>query len=127
MEKYIFIFFFSFSFLVIFFYKNKITKKLGILDKPDKIRKLHKKNTSTIAGILLGIIIIPFILLFKDLYQANNYLLFFSITYVILLGISGIFDDIKSIKANKKFIIFISSNLFFGSFKSKSYSRANIF
>lgn len=111
MEKYI-TFFSLFSFLIIFFNKNKITKKLGILDKPDKIRKLHKKNTSTIAGILLGIIIIPFILLFKDLYQANNYLIFFSIIYVILLGISGVFDDKKSIKANKKFIIFVSSTFF---------------
>lgn len=98
-----------FSFFIIFFKKDKITKKLGIIDKPDKKRKLHKKETSTIAGILLGVLLIPFFLILKELYQVNNSLIFFSIMYVFVLAISGIFDDIKNISANQKFIIFIIS------------------
>ena len=98
-----------FSFFIIFFKREKITKKLGIIDKPDKKRKFHKIETSTIAGILLGAILIPFFLIFKDLYKVNNSLIFLSILYVIALGVSGIFDDIKNINANKKFVIFITS------------------
>ena len=98
-----------FSFFIIFFKREKITKKLGIIDKPDKKRKFHKIETSTIAGILLGAILIPFFLIFKDLYKVNNSLIFLSILYVIALGVSGIFDDIKNINANKKFFIFITS------------------
>ena len=48
------------TFSIIFIYKKQITEKLGIIDKPDKKRKLHKQKTSTIAGLLLSIILIFF-------------------------------------------------------------------
>ena len=44
-----------FSLLIIYLinkYKKKISKKTKLLDRPDRIRKLHKKPTPLLGGIM---------------------------------------------------------------------------
>ena len=100
-------------FSLIFLIRKKITNKLGIIDRPDNKRKLHKNNTSTIGGLLLTTIIIFFFLIFSISEEINNSLIISSVTYVLILSIGGVIDDRKSIKVNNKFILFIASTFVF--------------
>lgn len=101
------------TFSIIFIYKKQITEKLGIIDKPDKKRKLHKQKTSTIAGLLLSIILIFFFLIFSEYQSLNNYFIFSSILYFLVMSFCGLLDDSKGIKPNNKLIIFVISTLIF--------------
>ena len=45
-----------FSLLIIYFinkYRKEIGKKTKLIDRPDKIRKLHKKPTPLLGGIMV--------------------------------------------------------------------------
>jgi UDP-GlcNAc:undecaprenyl-phosphate GlcNAc-1-phosphate transferase len=96
-----------FSLLIIFLidkYKRQISKKTGLIDRPDKIRKLHKKTVPLLGGIMI----------FSSFILINLYLIFFSkltnITIIIFICcmfclILGLTDDIKKISYKCKFLI----------------------
>ena len=87
-------------FFSIYFKKEVIAKKLGLVDVPDKKLKKHKKNTSVIGGVLFTIITI--LILGFYIYEKN--ILFIKILLLSLTcSIVGIVDDIYKIKANPKF------------------------
>jgi UDP-N-acetylmuramyl pentapeptide phosphotransferase/UDP-N-acetylglucosamine-1-phosphate transferase len=98
--------------IIIFFYFNKIKKKIKIYDYPDKIRKFHKKSTSTLGGaIIFSSLTIIFIYEYffnnNDLAQLGfykrNILLFFIFSLIIFS--TYLFDDIKGIKPNFKLLL----------------------
>ena len=97
------------SLLIIFSinkYKRQISKKIRLIDRPDKIRKLHKKPVPLLGGIMI----------FASFILINLYLIFFSkltnITLIIFTCcmfclILGLIDDIKKISYKSKFLILI--------------------
>jgi UDP-GlcNAc:undecaprenyl-phosphate GlcNAc-1-phosphate transferase len=99
--------------ILIFLFKYKINI---LLDKPDNFRKLHKKNTPLVGGIIIIInIVILNIIYFTELnnlYFAETFfrsykdaISFFIITYSIFF--TGLIDDKVKINANIKFIILL--------------------
>jgi UDP-GlcNAc:undecaprenyl-phosphate/decaprenyl-phosphate GlcNAc-1-phosphate transferase len=86
--------------------KNRIVKKIKIIDKPDKIRKLHKKPTPLLGGMMI----------FSSFFLINLYLFFLhnlsKTSFIILICcaaclILGLIDDIKKISYKFKFSILI--------------------
>jgi UDP-GlcNAc:undecaprenyl-phosphate GlcNAc-1-phosphate transferase len=86
--------------------KDRIVKKIKIIDKPDKIRKLHKKPTPLLGGIMV----------FSSFFLLNIYLFFLlnlnKTSFIILICctaclILGLIDDIKKISYKFKFSILI--------------------
>jgi UDP-GlcNAc:undecaprenyl-phosphate GlcNAc-1-phosphate transferase len=99
-------------FLIIFF--NKFSKLINLYDKPDNIRKLHKKNTPAIGGFLIFInLIIYFIFTQYEFHFLNikpsyfdiyDFIIFFIfLTFFFLLGF---YDDLFNLNPNLKLIIF---------------------
>jgi UDP-GlcNAc:undecaprenyl-phosphate GlcNAc-1-phosphate transferase len=97
------------SLFIIFFinkYRKDISKKTKLIDKPDRIRKLHKKLTPLLGGIMI----------FTSFLLINLYLIFFrdlNLSSLIILAICtgclilGLIDDIKKISYKHKFLILI--------------------
>jgi UDP-GlcNAc:undecaprenyl-phosphate GlcNAc-1-phosphate transferase len=88
-------------------HKGKIAKKTKLLDRPDKIRKLHKRPTPLLGGIMV----------FSSFFLINLYLIFFQnlnkTSLVIFICCSsclilGLIDDIKRISYKYKFLILIA-------------------
>ena len=86
--------------------KGRIIKKIKIIDKPDKIRKLHKKPTPLLGGVMI----------FSSFFLINLYLFFLhnlsKTSFIILICcaaclILGLIDDIKKITYKFKFSILI--------------------
>jgi UDP-GlcNAc:undecaprenyl-phosphate/decaprenyl-phosphate GlcNAc-1-phosphate transferase len=104
-----FIFFSIVNFTIFFFFREKISKKLNLIDKPDNILKIHKYSVPLLGGIIL--LTNSFLLLCFSIIEDNNYY-----SKIILLsffiGLFGLIDDIKNIKPNNK-IIFLTFFLVF--------------
>lgn len=91
-----------------------ISKKISIYDKPNN-RKIHKKNTPTIGGVIILLNIFLYSLLFFFINEIeieilnffvkkiNYYLFLFTILIIFLLGI---YDDKKNLTPNIKLFIF---------------------
>jgi UDP-GlcNAc:undecaprenyl-phosphate GlcNAc-1-phosphate transferase len=118
--------------IILFYLKNSKIIKL-INDRPDNIRKIHKKNTPSIGGIIFFINFILFFI-FNEInrYFYNSYLIFNSeelSVYFFLLLLSiytlGILDDIKDLNYKKKFF-FITLIIFFFLIIEKSFSLNTI-
>lgn len=105
----------------LFFYKNYqksliITKYL--IDEPDYVRKIHKKNAYQVGGIGFGItlIMIVFFNVFFDFQLMPNVKFFFLKNYSIVIVLFailllGMLDDIFNIKYYIKFTLLIFLNL----------------
>jgi UDP-GlcNAc:undecaprenyl-phosphate GlcNAc-1-phosphate transferase len=103
-----------FSLLNIYFinkYRKVIGKKTKLIDKPDKIRKLHIGPTPLLGGIMV----------FSSFFLINLYLIFFqdfNSSFLILFSICtgclvlGLIDDLKKISYKYKFLILIIIFLF---------------
>ena len=111
-----------FNIYLLFNFKN-YSKLFKIEDKPDNIRKLHKKNVKVLGGTLLLaniILYVFFFLLFDRVYlekiygsQQNFFIFFIS---VFLMYLTGLLDDKKNLPPLNKLvftIIIISTSLFF--------------
>lgn len=105
-----FIFISIINFFIIFLLKDKIAKKLNLIDKPDNVLKIHKSSVPIIGGIIL--LLNSFFLLCFSLIENNS-----SYSKIILLSLSislfGLIDDIKNIKPNTKIIILTFFLIFF--------------
>jgi UDP-GlcNAc:undecaprenyl-phosphate GlcNAc-1-phosphate transferase len=103
-----------FSLLTIYFinkYRKEIGKKTKLIDKPDKIRKLHTRPTPLLGGIMV----------FSSFFLINLYLIFFqdfNSSFLIIFSICtgclvlGLIDDLKKISYKYKFLILIIFFLF---------------
>jgi UDP-GlcNAc:undecaprenyl-phosphate GlcNAc-1-phosphate transferase len=97
------------SFFIIYLldkYRQKIAKKTKLLDRPDKIRKFHKKNIPLLGGIMIfsSYILINFYLIFfQELTKIS--LIIFACCFCCL--VLGLIDDIKKFSYKYKFLILI--------------------
>ena len=112
------------SFLVIlnlfflYFFKN-LSKQISLFDKPDGIRKLHKKKIPSIGGFfffinLLGIVLYLNFFNFSGLnffLNINQFNLFFFFSFFFF--IIGYLDDKYNLNPNIKLILFIIVIYFF--------------
>jgi len=96
-------------------HRKKIAKKTKLIDKPDKIRKLHEKPTPLLGGLMV----------FSSFLSINLYLIFFQnltktlfIIFICCTGcfILGLIDDIRRISYKKKFLLLIIIFYLFVSF-----------
>lgn len=97
------------SLLVIYLidkYKNPIAKKTKLIDNPDEIRKLHKKPTPLLGGIMLffSFFFINLSLILSQDLNKTFIIIFICCTFCLLLGL---IDDIKKISYKYKFSILI--------------------
>lgn len=103
-----------FSLLIIYFinkYRKEIAKKTKLIDKPDKIRKFHKKSTPLLGGIMIFssfILINLYLIFFKNLNSSSLIILVSCVCCLVL----GFVDDIKKISYKYKFSILIIIFLF---------------
>ncbi len=97
------------SVLNIFIYiaHNNLIKIFNTYDYPDKIRKLHKKKTSLLGGLILFINCCFFYLINKLIF--NNSLTDLNLNSFIigciLIFLLGLYDDKFNLNANIKFIL----------------------
>lgn len=97
------------SLFIIFFinkYRKDISKKTKLIDKPDRIRKLHKKPTPLLGGIMIFtsfLLINLYLILFRDL-NLSSLIILASCTGCLILGL---IDDIKKISYKYKFLVLI--------------------
>lgn len=96
----------SIVFFFNFIFREKIGKFLGIIDYPDKVRKLHKKPVPLNGGIWFIFYLILSILL--SLFFNYNYNeIFNSILFIsLLIFFVGFLDDQKNLNANLRLLLF---------------------
>jgi UDP-GlcNAc:undecaprenyl-phosphate GlcNAc-1-phosphate transferase len=97
------------SLLIIFSinkYKRQISKKIRLIDRPDKIRKLHKKPVPLLGGIMIfsSFILINLYLIFFNKLTNITLIIFTCCMFCLILGLT---DDIKKISYKNKFLILI--------------------
>jgi UDP-GlcNAc:undecaprenyl-phosphate GlcNAc-1-phosphate transferase len=98
-----------FSLLIIYLinkYRKYLAKKTKLIDRPNKIRKLHKKATPLLGGIMffLSFFSLNLYLIFSQYLTKSSLIIFGSCTGCLLLGL---IDDIKKISYKNKFLILI--------------------
>ena len=77
--------------------------KLGIVDHPDKERKLHNRITPYMGGVVMYIIFLAIV--FAGLYQRAYDNLLYGIFGITILFVMGLLDDIRPISAKLKFLL----------------------
>jgi UDP-GlcNAc:undecaprenyl-phosphate GlcNAc-1-phosphate transferase len=98
-----------FSLLIIFLinkYRKSIGKKTDLIDRPDKIRKLHKKPMPLLGGAMIFssfILINLYLIIFQEI--TKTYLIIF--TCCTSCFVLGLIDDIKKFSYKYKFFILI--------------------
>jgi UDP-GlcNAc:undecaprenyl-phosphate GlcNAc-1-phosphate transferase len=96
--------------LSLIFLSNKYLEKFAnitkLLDKPDKIRKFHKKRTPLLGGIMIfsSFVVINLYLFFWGELNKTQLIIFISSSSLLILGL---IDDIKNLHYKHKFIILI--------------------
>tara|TARA_B100000787_G_C16179965_1_gene291213 strand:+ start:369 stop:1376 length:1008 start_codon:yes stop_codon:yes gene_type:complete len=101
---------FIISILVILKNNKFITEKFGLLDVPNN-RRLHKKPTPLIGGLIAFILLLEFYLI-SYFFDGQ----FFNLSYLILpsvLFLIGIFDDSNDLNPNLKLLLIGLSFYFF--------------
>ena len=96
-----------FSLLTIFFinkFRVIISQKTNLIDKPNKVRKLHLKETSLLRGLMiyLTFIYINFFLYFFSNYDNMATVIFIISSYYFFIGL---FDDNEDISYSYKLVI----------------------
>lgn len=86
--------------------KGRIIKKIKIIDKPDKVRKLHKKPTPLLGGMMIfsSFLLINLSLFFLHNLSKTSIIIFICCSACLILGLV---DDIKKISYKFKFSILI--------------------
>jgi UDP-GlcNAc:undecaprenyl-phosphate GlcNAc-1-phosphate transferase len=99
-----------FSLLIIYLinkYKKKISKKTKLLDRPDRIRKLHKKPTPLLGGIMAfsSFLLINLYSIFLHDLNKTSLIIFACCLSCLTLGL---IDDVKRVSYKYKFLILIT-------------------
>jgi UDP-GlcNAc:undecaprenyl-phosphate/decaprenyl-phosphate GlcNAc-1-phosphate transferase len=99
-----------FSLLIIYLinkYKKKISKKTKLLDRPDKIRKLHKKPTPLLGGIMAfsSFFLINLYSIFLHDLNKTSFIIFACCLSCLILGL---IDDVKKVSYKYKFLALIT-------------------
>ena len=99
-----------FSLLIIYLinkYKKKISKKTKLLDRPDRIRKLHKKPTPLLGGIMAfsSFFLINLYLIFLHGLNKTSFIIFACCLSCLILGL---IDDVKKVSYKYKFLALIT-------------------
>jgi UDP-GlcNAc:undecaprenyl-phosphate GlcNAc-1-phosphate transferase len=93
--------------LLFFFilYKNidLITEKLNLIDYPDKKRKLHKKKTPLIGGLIIFLCFV-YLIVIDQLFSINSNFIFKIIFILSPIFIIGLLDDIHNFSPTNKTI-----------------------
>jgi UDP-GlcNAc:undecaprenyl-phosphate GlcNAc-1-phosphate transferase len=102
-----------FSFFIIFFinkFRTQISNKFQLIDRPNKIRKLHSKNVPLLGGIMIfsTFVLINLYLLFFENLNKVAFIIFSASTFFFVLGL---IDDYKNI--SYKYKIFFSAVFFY--------------
>lgn len=92
-------------------YRKEISKRTKLIDKPDKIRKLHKKPTPLLGGLMLfsTFLLINLYLIFLQDLKSSSLIIFASCFGCLILGF---IDDLKRVPYKYKFLILIIIFLF---------------
>jgi UDP-GlcNAc:undecaprenyl-phosphate GlcNAc-1-phosphate transferase len=87
-------------------YRIQISKITKLIDKPDKIRKLHRRPIPLLGGIMFfsTFILINFYLIFFHELTKNALIIFICCIFCLVLGLT---DDIKKISYKYKFLFLI--------------------
>lgn len=101
------LFFINLISLLFFFilYKNInfITEKLNLIDYPDKKRKLHKKKTPLIGGLIIFLCFV-YLIVIDQLFSINSNFIFKIIFILSPIFIIGLLDDIHNFSPTNKTI-----------------------
>jgi len=93
--------------LLLFFilYKNinLITEKLNLIDYPDKKRKLHKKKTPLIGGLIIFLCFV-YLIVIDQLFSINSNFILKIIFILSPIFIIGLLDDIHNFSPTNKTI-----------------------
>ncbi len=91
--------------IVLFPVSRKLAKKVGLIDDPAKERKVHKKPTPLIGGLLVGTSLLISFLLVSIVEQTFDPFFLIVIGIFVLYMVLGAIDDRFDIPAKQKFLI----------------------
>jgi UDP-GlcNAc:undecaprenyl-phosphate/decaprenyl-phosphate GlcNAc-1-phosphate transferase len=86
---------------------RKIALAQGVLDRPNTAHKSHKNPVPYLGGvaIIIGVVIVSYIALISDKFTWNNFWLATSVLGpAIVMGLVGLWDDLKSLSPLPRFI-----------------------
>ena len=86
---------------------RKIALSQGVLDRPNSEHKSHKNPVPYLGGvaIIIGVVIVSYIALISDKFTWNNFWLATSVLGpAIVMGLVGLWDDLKSLNPLPRFI-----------------------
>jgi UDP-GlcNAc:undecaprenyl-phosphate GlcNAc-1-phosphate transferase len=82
---------------------NLITEKFNLIDYPDKKRKLHKKKTPLIGGLIIFLCFV-YLIVIDQLFSINSNFIFKIIFILSPIFIIGLLDDIHNFSPTNKTI-----------------------
>ena len=86
---------------------RKIALAQGVLDRPNSAHKSHKKPVPYLGGvaIIIGVVIVSYIALISNEFTWINFWLATSVLGpAVVMGLVGLWDDIKSLNPLPRFI-----------------------
>jgi UDP-GlcNAc:undecaprenyl-phosphate GlcNAc-1-phosphate transferase len=86
---------------------RKIALAQGVLDRPNTAHKSHKNPVPYLGGvaIIIGVVIVSYIALISNKFTWNNFWLATSVLGpAIVMGLVGLWDDLKSLSPLPRFI-----------------------
>jgi len=86
---------------------RKIALAQGVLDRPNSAHKSHKNPVPYLGGvaIIIGVVIVSYIALVSNKFTWNNFWLATSVLGpAVVMGLVGLWDDIKSLNPLPRFI-----------------------
>ena len=86
---------------------RKIALAQGILDRPNSSHKSHKKPVPYLGGIalIIGVVIVSYIALISTKFTWSNFWLATSVLGpAVVMGLVGLWDDLKSLRPLPRFI-----------------------
>jgi UDP-GlcNAc:undecaprenyl-phosphate GlcNAc-1-phosphate transferase len=86
---------------------RKIALAQGVLDRPNSAHKSHKNPVPYLGGvaIIVGVVIVSYIALISNKFTWNNFWLATSVLGpAVVMGLVGLWDDLKNLKPLPRFI-----------------------
>ena len=86
---------------------RKVALAKGVLDRPNSAHKSHKKPVPYLGGvaIIIGVVIVSYIALISSEFTWSNFWLATSVLGpALVMGLVGLWDDLKSLNALPRFI-----------------------